>query len=122
MWCAGRGPHQPRGDDLTEQSTFAENFHNQVEAAVAEYRESLLQDDELNAALAPIESELATVYGKEGACANVALLRVRAIMAAQAWQEAGRDVTPVQWLQEVTKLRVAAQEQVQGEDKTLFTR
>ncbi|MDR1125723.1 MAG: hypothetical protein LBM64_06640, partial [Deltaproteobacteria bacterium] len=100
---------------LNEQAVFAENFRQQVQAAISEYRDNLLLDDELNAVLAPIEKELVSVYGKGGARANVALLRARAIMAAQAWTEAGRDITPAQWLRDVAKLRVEASAQEQGE-------
>ncbi len=105
----------PEGMTLAEQTAFAENFRQQVETAVSEYRDSLLQDDDLNTVLAPIEEELASLYGKEGARANVALLRARANLAAQAWKDAGRDITPAQWLQDVAKLRVAVREQGQGQ-------
>lgn len=104
----------PEGMTLAEQSAFSENFREQAESVVAEYRGILLQDEELNSVLAPIERELTAVYGKEGAKANIALLRARANLAAKAWSEAGQETTPAGWLRDVAKLRVEVSGTEQG--------
>ena len=98
----------PEGMTLREQASFEQAFGTVVAGMVDEQRLNLIEDDELNAALVPIEEELVKTYGEEGARANTALLRTRAVMAAEDWRKAGRDITPAQWLSELNRLRVEA--------------
>ena len=105
----------PDGMTLREQANFEQDFSEIVSSMVEEHRDNLLQDDALDAVLAPIEEELVTVYGKEGARANAALLRTRAVMATEDWRKAGRDITPAQWLSELNRVRVDAGSGGQGQ-------
>lgn len=106
---------RPEDMSLAERMSFERDmsslFPGELAAALQRVEANMRTSADLDAALAPVEEQLRTVYGKEATRANMDVLKARARIAADWWTEAGENLTPAQVVTDKWGLRVEIGEQ-----------